>query len=108
MHWKPHWSGLPPPATHCPKHCRSLKQPPEPRQFKNWVQQFCAMQSPHGPPGDGHVIPPQVPASHVPVQHSLSSMQLSPSILHCAPQRPDGPQDPLQQLIGDMHGVPSG
>lgn len=66
------------------------------------------MQSPQGPPGDGQAVVPHVPLSHVPVQHSPFVMQAAPSILHCVPQTPDGPHDPLQQSTGDMHGVPSG
>lgn len=57
-------------------------QPPDPRHARNCEQQFSAMQSPQGPPGEGHVIPPHVPFVHVPEQHSAPVMQKSPSGLH--------------------------
>lgn len=79
-------------CTHCKRHATgpwlpmqpkkqvtSSMQSPLPKQSSTSLQQFCAMQSLHSDPSDGHSVNPQVPPMQSPLQHSGSLPHIAPS-----------------------------
>jgi hypothetical protein len=78
-HWKKHCTGVLPPWAHWRKHVKSSMQSGEPKHAWICEQQFCATQSPHTLPSLGHVVKPQKPRTHWPLQHAEPSWQVLPS-----------------------------